>query len=254
MHTLDTIMSSMANLRVHIAPVGFEIDRIVIPAKEMRADKVWLLVHDIPSEDKARSHLEKIQNQLKKINVKTEILRVNRLDLFKIIKAVIEIVETEKKNDVYVNVASGSKIHAIACMMACMILAKKMNVKPFYAEAEKYAGFKGEQQSTGVKSVIPLPSYQIQIPKHELVTALKIIREKGGKITKKEMAKLAEDAKIITVGAREENYEQARFASLDKNIIQPLSDNWKFVEVEKIGRNRWIKITESGSRAAEFLT
>jgi len=45
-------MDSLTNLRVHIAPVGFEIDRIVIPAKNMKADKVWLLIHDNPSEDK----------------------------------------------------------------------------------------------------------------------------------------------------------------------------------------------------------
>ena len=44
-------MNNIANLRVHIAPVGFEVDRVVIPAKNMRADKVWLLIHDNPSEE-----------------------------------------------------------------------------------------------------------------------------------------------------------------------------------------------------------
>ena len=101
--------------------------------------------------------------------------------------------------------------------------------------------------------MISLPTYEIQTPKSEIIAALKIIKEKDGRITKKEMAQLADDSKIISVGAREENYEQARFASLDKNIIQPLVDQWKFAEVEKIGRNRWIKITEAGSQAAEFL-
>ena len=175
------------------------------------------------------------------------------MNLFEIIKSVKEIVKEEKGNDIYVNVASGSKIQAIACMMACMIFNDSKNVKPFYAEAEKYSGFKGEQQSTGWKGNIELPSYEIQIPKPEHIIALKIIKERGGKLTKKEMARLAEDSKIITVNAREENFEQARFASLDKNIIQPLVDQWKFVEVEKVGRNRWIKITEAGSQAAEFL-
>jgi len=66
MHTIDTIMPSLANLRVHIAPVGFEVDRIVIPAKKMKADKVWLLIHDNASEDKAGPFLEKIKKQLKK--------------------------------------------------------------------------------------------------------------------------------------------------------------------------------------------
>ena len=32
MHTIGTIMKDMVNLRIHIAPVGFEIDRIIIPA------------------------------------------------------------------------------------------------------------------------------------------------------------------------------------------------------------------------------
>jgi len=67
------------------------------------------------------------------------------------------------------------------------------------------------------------------------------------------MAKLAEKEKLITVNAREENYAQARFASLDKNIIQPLQEQWKFIDVEKIGRNRWIKVTQEGINASEFL-
>lgn len=253
MDTVHTKMNSISKLRVHIAPVGFEIDRVVIPAVKERADKVWLLIHDKPHEDKAGLYREKIEKELKKAKISVQVARADRLNLFKIIKSVKEIVEEEKGNDIYVNVASGSKIQAIACMMACMIFNDSKNVKPFYAEAEKYSGFKGEQQSTGWKGNIELPSYEIQIPKPELIVALKIIKEHGGKLTKKEMAKLAEDSKIITVNAREENFEQARFASLDKNIIQPLVDQWKFIEVEKVGRNRWIKITEAGSQAAEFL-
>ena len=67
------------------------------------------------------------------------------------------------------------------------------------------------------------------------------------------MAQIAEKNKIITVNAQEKNHSMARFASLDKNIIQPLEEQWKFIEVEKIGRNRWIKITEEGQNATEFL-
>lgn len=65
MHTVDTIMS-ITNLRVHVAPVGFEIDKIVIPAKQRKADRVWLLVHENKAEDKARPFVEKIKNNYKK--------------------------------------------------------------------------------------------------------------------------------------------------------------------------------------------
>ena len=67
------------------------------------------------------------------------------------------------------------------------------------------------------------------------------------------MAVLAETHNLITVNAQEGNQSQARFTSLDKNIIQPLEEQWKFIEVEKIGRNRWIKLTQDGYNAAEFL-
>jgi len=252
MHTIDTIMAKEENLRVHIAPVGFEIDRIVLPAKKRKADKVWLLVHENKSEDKARPFVEKIQKQLVKANIEVEIEYHDRLDLFKIIKSVKEIIEKEKGNNVYVNLASGSKIQAIGSMMACMMFNTEKTVHPFYAEAKEYLGFKG-QISSGIKDIKDIPPYEIQIPDQKHVQALQIIKENGGKITKKEMAKLSEKNGLISINAEENNYSQARFASLDKNIIQPLLEKWKFIKVEKVGRNRWIEITEEGKNAAEFL-
>ena len=254
MHTVDTIMSKLATFRVHIAPLGFEIDRIVLPLKETKADKLWLLVHEKTAEDKSGPYLEKIKKECKKIGVELEISYADRLNMFKVIKAVKEIITEEKNNYVYVNVASGSKIQAIACMMACMILKECKNIQPFYAEPEKYAAFEGKQQSFGIKDTIPLPTYEIQTPKPKLLQALKIVHDaKNQKITKKEMAEIAEEQELITINSEEKNHSQARFASLDKNIIQPLQDEWNFIDVEKIGRNRWIKITQEGLDAAEFL-
>jgi len=86
MHTVHTIMSGLAKLRVHIAPVGFEIDRIVIPAKKMKADKVWLIRHSNRSEDKATKYLEKIQKDLKKEKIQVEFAEADRNDIFDILK------------------------------------------------------------------------------------------------------------------------------------------------------------------------
>lgn len=252
MLTDHTIMNNLSKLRVHIAPVGFEIDRIVLPAIQMKADKVWLIREANPAKDKARPYIEKIVNEFKKEKIKVEFVESDRSDIFQILKSVKEVFAKEAKNDLYVNVSSGSKIQAIACMMACMIF-KENNVTPYYVEPEDYPATQGKQQSTGLKNLVELPKYEIHKPKHELIEALKIIKDNGGKITKKEMARLAEEKELITVNAREENLDQARFASLEANIIQPLSEQWKFVEIEKIGRNRWIKITPEGSHAAEFL-
>ena len=254
MHTIDTVMTNLATFRVHIAPLGFEIDRIVLPLKETKADRLWLMVHDNRSSDLSAPYLEKIKKECKKLGVEVKVAHSDRLNLFQTIKSIKDVINQEENNYIYVNVASGSKIQAIACMMACMVLKEYKNLQPFYAEPEKYAAFEGKQQSFGLKDTVPLPTYEIQTPKPKLLQALKIIQQaKNQKITKKEMAELAEEQEIITVNSEEKNHSQARFASLDKNIIQPLQDEWNFIKIEKIGRNRWIKITQDGLDATEFL-
>ena len=244
-------MPKIPNLRVHIAPVGYEIDRIVMPAKKLRADKVILLVHDNPSQDKAVKFYDKISSLLKKQNIEVSKEYHNRLDLFQIIKTVKNLINQEKGNFISVNLASGSKVQAIGCMMASMMFNNDKNVNPFYVEAKEYLGFSGKPISTGIKDIEYIPTYEIQKPEERHIQALKIVMDSGGRISKKDMAKLAIEQKLIVVNA--ENQNQATFASLDKNIISVLENQWGFVKVNKIGRTRWIEITDEGKHATEFL-
>ena len=250
-------MNTNANtvkLRVHIAPVGFEIDRIIVPAINMRADKVWLIGHSNLSEDKARPFLDKIRKTLAKKNIQVKEVVANRFRLFDIVKTVKEIIFEEQNNDVYLNVASGSKIHAVGMMMATMIFDNRSNLHPFYAQAKEYHHTKlSEPQTSGIEAIHDLPTYRIQTPAKKHLEALRILVENGGKLRKKEMAEIAEEQKIIVINAEPGNHSQARFASLDKNIISPLENEWGYIKTEKVGRNRWIHLTEEGSWASEFL-
>ncbi len=247
-------MAKIAKLRVHIAPVGYEIDRIVLPAKQERADKVWLLVHDNKSDDKAVPFVSKITKQLEKLRIDVIHESHDRRDLFKIIRVVKNIIKQEKDNEIYVNLASGSKIQAIGTMMACMMFNDLSNVHPFYVEAANYPGFDAKLPlSTGIKDIVTVPPYSIKIPDQKLVDALKIITEHDGKLTKKKMAELAEKNNLISINPKDEEHRSmVRFTSLDKNIIQPLEE-WKFITINKVGRNRWVEITEEGRNASEFL-
>ena len=244
-------MSEIPNLRVHIAPVGYEIDRIVLPAKKLRADKVILLVHDNPSQDRAVSFYEKISDKLEKLGIDVYTEHHNRTDLFQIIKTVRRLISDHPKNIFSVNLASGSKIQAIGCMMACMMFNDNGNVNPFYVEAEEYLGFSGKPISVGIKEIEKVPIYEIKKPEQRHIQALKIIHDNDGKISKKEMAKIAKKERLIIVNA--ENESQAAFASLDQNIISPLENQWRFIKIEKIGRTRWVELTSKGREALEML-
>ena len=246
-------MNKHTRLRIHIAPLGFESDRIVLPAIDLKADKVWILMHGNPQKNEAKSYLEDIKARLQKERIEFDIRVLDRLNLFSTIKSVKSIVSEAKNNTYYVNVSSGSKIQAVACTMACMMFNENDNLIPYYVKPEDYFEYDGEQMSTGLEEIIIIPQYDIKTPEKKLVQALQIIKDNGNRINKTKLARVADQKKIIEVGAKKENYDQAMFTSLDKNIVQPLKRDWKFVKEDKIGRSRWIEMTSKGDEVLKML-
>ena len=139
--------------RIHIAPVGFEVDRIVIPATVNKADKVYLLVHNNKNEDKAGPYIDRVISELKKNKIESEKVQVNWRDVESITKATRKLILQLSGNEIFINISSGSKTHAIALDRAIMTLDDQEGITELYAESEKYEGFKpGKQQlSVGVK-------------------------------------------------------------------------------------------------------
>ncbi|MFM8621059.1 MAG: DUF6293 family protein [Candidatus Nanopelagicaceae bacterium] len=241
-------MNLLVNPRIHIAPVGFEIERVVTPTIENRADLVYLLVHNNVSADKSKPYADEIRKQLKKNKIQYKDVYADRNNLLEIVKTVKEIIIEHRNSEIFINVSSGSKIQAIGCMMGCMIFDDRKNLRPYYVEPVTYVD---KPQTTGVKKTHPLVAYQMQTPKPELLEICTIIKERG-RIKKSELADIAIQKKIISVNSTQ-NLKMARFTSLDKNIITPLKNIWNFIEEEKVGRNRYVFLTEDGKLASQFL-
>jgi hypothetical protein len=254
------MMNSLESLRVHIAPVGFEVDRIVLPARQMRADRVWLLNHDRPEEDKGNPFIPQVEKKLKDFNIECKKTRANRTDLFDNLRAIHHIVLEEKSNSIRVNVSVGSKIQAIASMMACMMFKDIVAIKPYYVVPKKYSIIPQQKQETeGMDKIIPLPDYKIEIPSKKLVKCLELINDHvGGKVSKKKLKDIAIQNKLIHEHSREERTadeytEQAGFMALNKTLIEPLR-SWRFITVEKVGSHHVVSLTNEGSDALRFLS
>ena len=91
----------------------------------------------------------------------------------------------------------------------------------------------------------------MQIPSQKLLDALEIIKKEKS-IKKSDLAKQCIEKELISVNSRD-NFDKAKFAALDKNIILPLKNVWGYIEEEKRGKNRLISLTEDGKLASEFL-
>jgi len=114
--------------RVHVMPLGFEHDRIVEPAREYRADRVILL--DWIADDIERpAYHEDVLADLDAAGIATERRDCELFDLYDSIAVIAEAVTAEATpdrdddvpDDVYVNLATGSKITAIGGTIACMV-------------------------------------------------------------------------------------------------------------------------------------
>ena len=247
--------------RIHIAPVGFEVDRIVLPAIELKADKVYLLIHDNKSEDKASLWIKDVKKELKNNKIEIEIVYANWRDIDSITKSVRNLLLQLKGNNIYINLASGSKNHAIGLDRAVMTLdeSERDNIEMFYAESKSYLGFSHPKQlSTGVREIKSVRSHRIVIPNKKLIGALKIIsdyyEEENEPIKKKELAKRCEDEGLLNISSTSGNRSQVILTSLDKTIIKYLKEPWKAIVEEQQGRNRLISLTDEGKYLVSILT
>ena len=243
---IPSIMSKVSRRRIHIAPVGFEIDRVVLPAKMDKADKVFLMVHSNRSEDKATKYTAEIEKRLKRLKIETEQVTADLWNIEEITRVTRDLILDNPGCEIAINLASGSTNHSIGMDRACMTFRNRWNIHPFYPQAKTYNGFVyPHQQTEGVKKLKPIVPHRIQIPEDELIQALRIIKENGGKrgIRKKELAKVCEREHLIEFSGKS---SQAKYTALDRQILQKLKDKWKAVHIEKVGQNYYVTLTEEG--------
>jgi hypothetical protein len=237
------------------------VDRIVLPSVRKKADRVWLIT-DEPShqEDKGSPYAESITKKLKASNIECQQTSADRIDLFDILRALRMIILREKGNHILVNVSVGSKIQAIASMMACMMFKDIVAIKPYYIVPKKYSIIPQQKQETeGMDKIIPLPDYKIEVPSKKLVKCLELINDHGGgRVSKKRLKDIAIQNKLIHEGGREDNKsdeysEQAGFMALNKTLIEPLR-SWGFITIEKLGSHHVVSLTNEGRDALRFLS
>ena len=215
--TEDISFHELLKKRVHIAPVGFEHDRIVEPIILGKADKVWLLKNGSDN-GKTGIYLERVVESLKSSKILFEIKEVNMFSMIDILNSINEIIELEQKNEIFVNISSGSKITAVALALACML----WEGTPYYVMPKKYpTHIAGKTLSEGVKDIISVPKFQIISPEIEHLDVLNIIKQSGGSIKKKDLIE-----RLIEIGQiKSDISDQGKYNILNRKFLSPLFKN-----------------------------
>ncbi|WP_292364245.1 MULTISPECIES: DUF6293 family protein [unclassified Methanoculleus] len=254
-------------LRVHIAPVGYDIDRVVLPLERMAADRVWLVKERNETEDDGLEYyqgiINNLQERLQRCEVKNKPCDLINRDLFDILRAYREIIEEESQNHIFINVSTGTKIHSIAGMLVSMIFKeKKRDIYPYYAVPEDYDGKTANDRPlvTGCKKIHSIPSYKIERPREDLINVLKIIEEltqNNERLTKNVLIGELNEAHYLDLRKKQgdrssQDEKSAKYRALDRKYIQPLV-GWNFIEVAGTGTRKEIQLTMEGRNILKFL-
>lgn len=250
--------------RVHISPLGYEHDRVVKPAQDYKADRVYLLEHDEPDSEKPDYHAT-LKDELRDAGIDVNSVQCDIFDLYTVLGTVAEISTAHANDEVYVNLSTGSKISAIGGMIACMVTRESVNVTPYYVRAEGYTPEDEEVEerpvSFGMAAISELPTYPIQGPSRDEIAMLQYIADEEP-IAKKMLIRRARQV----VGRFKRNAEEkgiqvtddphmGEYRLLDTHILDPLEDR-ECIEISEVGRSKEVTITSEGRntvRAFDYL-
>jgi len=243
------------NARVHIAPVGFEVERITRPLELDRADRVYLLTR--AERDATAPFVAEVVRRIRRLEwpMDVRVVRTDLWDVFGALGSLRAIFEAEGRTDrsrtdqvpIRVNVSTGTKITAIAGTLASML----WKGEPYYVQVSRawYSGRTPRVDAVHdvVDRVEPVNVYELRAPASELVEVLEALDRRGGTLRKRDLIRELGLDRLPGPGGAPGS-PQAQHGRLRRRL-DPLEHRWGFVRSENAGPRARIQLTEQGRLA-----
>lgn len=240
--------------RIHVAPVGFEVERITEPILSDRADRVYLLTRS--ERDAAQPFVDAVVRRLRAAPwpVDVQVTPTEIWDVFGALGAFRQIFESERRLDrhdasvvpIRVNVSTGTKITSIAGTLSCML----WKGEPYYVRVSRSWYSNRTPRVRPVNDVVsgidPVGVYELRAPGSELVEVLDALDRRGGALRKRELLReLGLDATGLEGGGLTPQAQHGRL----RRRLEPLEQRWGFVRIEGTGPRGRVRLTEQGKVA-----
>jgi hypothetical protein len=272
--------------RVHIIPLGYEYDRVIEPPSQLKADVVVLVyhhsedtvdaAHETYSDAKAEAEPETkneagagaqtemdpeggsqseseppyyadIRDQLDDI-ARVERAECDLFDMYSCLDTIVRQISNYRDEEVYVNLATGSKVTAIAGMIACMAT----DATPYYVRASRYGddeeGPPSKPVSRDVTGIDQLPTYPIDPPSDEQIRVLEYL-DSDATVTKKNLIAFGDQESLPFLAGYDSESEKGKYRRLDTHILDRLSEDG-YVTTERVGRTTRVHLTDEGENTA----
>jgi hypothetical protein len=235
------------NKNVHVIPIAFEVDRAVLPLKEVdRVDKVYIL-SGAEEGLKTDAYAGKVIKKLRGI-AEVELVHYGYYDYPSVFAAFVKIGRKEAGNNVFVNLSSGGRIQAIAGTLAASMFGWTI----YYAEPERYnidMGQSPEGSSSGIKHIFEIKTYPIEKPKDSLVKCLAMMH--GIETQKTLMAKLEAEG-MLEDDLPGESFAKKSYNKFRRDYLNPLLEK-KWISRDGTGKRGRLEITKAGEEIVRIF-
>lgn len=242
---MDGIRRLQSMRRVHIAPLGYERDRIYVPATEYNADVIYLLAEPDRFADRPAYHDDLVADlEAAGVEVRTE--EVDLHDIYEVMGLTTTIAARHADDEVLVNISSGTNTAAVGAAIACMTT----HATGYTVEPEAYGHDVREKPLTeGVAAVGELPNYPIESPTREQIAVMEFIYEKsegrGHTVGKRDLIRFAEAEELPFMTDPPTTNRQSKYRRLASAVVDPLTEKG-YLEVREAGRRKLVTLTETG--------
>ena len=236
---------SAVRLRAHFAPVGFEVDRVAVPAVALHADVVILLTQS--ARDIARSTLRRVTRRLEAHGVRHAVQTCDLWDPASVVNEVGAVTSSAPQHEYFFNVSTGAKTACIGGTMASMF----WRVRPYYQPVVYVDGPPPARESPldGPPRLIPT----LETPALDRRTAdtLTFLVDRASPISKRELMSHMRAVETIYPREKPQVSPQALHAQADTILHRLVS--WGFAEIHGRRRGMRISATETGRGGARMF-
>jgi hypothetical protein len=262
--------------RVHVAPLGYEYDRVLEPARRYGADVLYALV-DVPRERMAgvagdadggvrraevdatrwvgrgrtgASYHEDLLAALSETGVEVRVRAADLYDVYDVLGAVTTVAARHADDDVRVNVSTGGALAAVGATVACM--DGSTDATAYYVHPEERAHDGAAAPTTrGFADVDTLPTYPVDSPTSDQVAVMRYLRRADTAAytpKKRDVIDHAKEAGLGFVADDPPANRQGEFRRLNAAVVEPLVADG-YVTVDDVGRRKELSLTERGEQA-----
>lgn len=232
-------------VEVHIAPLGYEYDRISEPVLEYGADMLYLLADE--HADPVPYH-DRLVDELEAEGVDVHVREIDLGDMYDVLGEITTIIDGYDEDIVRVNVSSGPKLADIGAALACMAT----DANGYYVHPESRTHTVTETPRTkGMAMAEQLPSYPLETPTADQVRILDYIDSTDTEAytpKKSDLIDFAEENDLTFLVKSDPANDKAKFALLNNRIVEPLLEVG-YIRVESVGRTKQVSLTETGENA-----